>query len=97
MLCATFPTAPLFGLTVTASKRDIAAIKKSLNLKNPLEVVGKEQYFPSAADAKPKNRLLALYHAPQTTEMKEQVLNDLSSASFKVRLIFVAHKPTTTL
>ena len=32
MLCATFPTAPLFGLTVTASKRDIAAIKKYCNL-----------------------------------------------------------------
>ena len=40
MLCATFPTAPVVALTATASRRDIAAIKNSLTLKNPLEVVG---------------------------------------------------------
>lgn len=40
MLCATFPTVPVVALTATASKADVRAIKQSLNLKNPLEVVG---------------------------------------------------------
>ena len=40
MLCATFPTVPVVGLTATASKRDVTEIKASLNLKNPLEIVG---------------------------------------------------------
>ena len=39
MLCATFPTVPVVALTATASKRDVTAIKESLNLKNPLEVI----------------------------------------------------------
>lgn len=39
MLCATFPTVPVAALTATASKRDVTAIKESLNLKNPLEVI----------------------------------------------------------
>ena len=38
MLCATFPTVPVVALTATASKRDLKAIKESLNLKNPVEV-----------------------------------------------------------
>ena len=40
MLCATFPTVPVVALTATASKRDVTEIKASLNLKNPLEIVG---------------------------------------------------------
>ena len=40
MLCATFPTVPVVALTATASKRDVAAIKESLNLQTPLEVIG---------------------------------------------------------
>ena len=40
MLCATFPTVPVVALTATASKRDVTEIKVSLNLKNPLEIVG---------------------------------------------------------
>ena len=39
MLCATFPAVPVVALTATASKEDIMAIKESLNLKNPLEIV----------------------------------------------------------
>ena len=38
MLCATFPTVPVVALAATASKRDLKAIKESLNLKNPVEV-----------------------------------------------------------
>ena len=40
MLCATFPTVPVVALTATANRRDIEAIRQSLNLKNPLEVIG---------------------------------------------------------
>ena len=40
MLCATFLTVPVVALTATASKRDLKAIKESLNLKNPVEVIG---------------------------------------------------------
>ena len=40
MLCATFPTVPVVALTATASKRDVTEMKVSLNLKNPLEIVG---------------------------------------------------------
>lgn len=40
MLCATFPSVPVVALTATASNKDVVAIKESLNLKNPLEVIG---------------------------------------------------------
>ena len=40
MLCATFPTVPVVALTATANRKDIEAIRDSLNLKNPLEVIG---------------------------------------------------------
>ena len=40
MLCATFLTVPVVALTATGSKRDLKAIKESLNLKNPVEVIG---------------------------------------------------------
>ena len=41
MLCATFPASPVFALTATASKTDIVAIKESLNLRNPVEIIAK--------------------------------------------------------
>lgn len=40
MLCATFPTVPVVTLTATANRRHIEVIRQSLNLKNPLEVIG---------------------------------------------------------
>ena len=39
MLCATFPQVPV-ALTATASKADVKEIKDSLNMKNPMEVIG---------------------------------------------------------
>ena len=39
MLCATFPSVPVVALTATASKKDVSAIKESLNLKSPLEII----------------------------------------------------------
>ena len=43
MLCANIPSVPVLALTGTASKSDVAQIKESLNLKNPLEVVAKKK------------------------------------------------------
>ena len=40
MLCATFPSVPVVALTATASKADVISIKGSLNLKNPVEIIG---------------------------------------------------------
>ena len=40
MLCAIFSNVPVVALTATASKTDISSIKESLNLRNPLEVIG---------------------------------------------------------
>lgn len=39
MLCATFPSVPVVALTATASKNEVVAIKQSLNLKTPLQVL----------------------------------------------------------
>ena len=40
MLCAAFPSVPVVALTATASKADVISIKRSLNLKNPVEIIG---------------------------------------------------------
>ena len=40
MLFATFPRVPVVALTATASKADVKAIKVSLNMKKPLEMIG---------------------------------------------------------
>ena len=39
MLCATFPAVPVVALTATASKKDVINIKRSLNMRNPVEVI----------------------------------------------------------
>ena len=41
MMCATFPTSPVVALTASAIKTDIVAIKESLNLGNPVEIMVK--------------------------------------------------------
>ena len=40
MLCALFPSVPVLALSATASKKDREAIKGTLHMRNPLEVVG---------------------------------------------------------
>ena len=50
--------------------------------------LGTEQYFPVNSAAEPENRLFAQYHAPQTLQMKEQILKELSCDQSKVRIIF---------
>ena len=36
---ATFPAVPVVALTATASKKDVINIKRSLNMRNPVEVI----------------------------------------------------------
>ena len=51
-------------------------------------VLGVEQYFPSYSLSVPANRLFAQFHAPQTNEMKEEILKQLSSGRSVVRVLF---------
>ena len=45
-------------------------------------------YYPHDSDPNPANRLFAQFHAPQTTEMKEEILKQLCSQSSIVCVIF---------
>lgn len=51
-------------------------------------VLGPKQYFPENAPAVPENRLFAQFHAPQTVEMKNEILRQLCSNNSTVRVIF---------
>ena len=51
-------------------------------------VLGDEQYFPPGCASIPSNRLFAQFHAPQTTEMKEEILKQMSSEAGVVRVVF---------
>ena len=79
MLCATFPQVPVVALTATASKADVKAIKDSLNMKKPLEVIGDpnranifyEKVFRKGDDIEFFEELLK----PMASELKEVTLN----------------------
>lgn len=49
---------------------------------------GAQQYFPPGSAAIPGNRLFAQFHAPQTAEMKDEILKQLCSGTSTVRVIF---------
>ena len=51
-------------------------------------VLGTEQYFPLGSDKIPENRLFAQFHAPQTSQMKDDILKQLCSGRSIVRVIF---------
>ena len=51
-------------------------------------VLGTDQYFPPGAASIPSNRLFAQFHAPQTTEMKSEILKQLCSEKSIVRVVF---------
>lgn len=79
MLCATFPSVPVVALTATASKNDVAAIKQSLNLKTPLEVIANpnrqniyyEKVFRQGEDVDFFDGLLK----PIANQLKEDTVN----------------------
>ena len=50
--------------------------------------LGIEQYYPPGCNATPAYRLFAQFHAPQTTEMKEEILKQLCSHASIVRVVF---------
>ena len=51
-------------------------------------VLGTEQYFPLGSATIPENRLFAQFQAPQTSQMKDEILKQLSSGRSIVRVIF---------
>ena len=51
-------------------------------------VLGTKQYFPPGSAAIPKNRLFAQFHAPQTAEMKQEILEQLCSGCSVIRVVF---------
>jgi hypothetical protein len=51
-------------------------------------IIGKAQYHPPGSDPIPERRIFAQYHAPQTSAMKEMILNQVKSMSSTIRVIF---------
>ena len=51
-------------------------------------ILGIKQYYPENALAIPENRLFAQFHASQTQQMKDQILQQLCSTASTVRVIF---------
>ena len=51
-------------------------------------VLGVEQYYPPGSNATPANRLFAQFRAPQTTEMKQEILKQLCSQESTIRVVF---------
>ena len=78
VLCANFSQVPVVALTATASREDVQAIKQSLNLKSPLEVIGDpnrpnifyEKVFRKDDDVDFFEKLLT----PMACELKQQRL-----------------------
>ena len=51
-------------------------------------ILGQNQYYPEGAPAIPENRLFAQFHAPQTSQMKVQILKQMCSTNSIVRVVF---------
>ena len=51
-------------------------------------VLSAEQYYPLGSASIPANRLFAQFHAPQTTEMKDEILKQLCSGRSTIRVVF---------
>ena len=51
-------------------------------------VLGVEQYFPVGSLPIPSNRLFGQFHAPQTDQMKEEILKQLCSKCSIIRVVF---------
>jgi superfamily II DNA helicase RecQ len=48
------------------------------------------QYYPQGSSETPENRLFAQFHSPQTKQMKEEVLKQLSSKKSTIRVVFAS-------
>ena len=51
-------------------------------------ILGKAQYYPLGSVPDPERWLFAQYHAPQTLAMKEMIIQQLTSKSSTVRIVF---------
>ena len=51
-------------------------------------VLGNKQYFPADASPVPQNRLFGQFHSPQTADMKEEILQQLTSPDSTIRVVF---------
>ena len=51
-------------------------------------ILGDQQYYPPGCAAVPKNRLFAQFHSPQTDDMKDEILKQLTSSKSTVRIVF---------
>ncbi|XP_028417517.1 uncharacterized protein LOC114541921 [Dendronephthya gigantea] len=51
-------------------------------------ILGPQQYYPPGAKPTPSNRLFAQFHAPQTDQMKEEILKQLCSKRSIIRVVF---------
>ena len=52
------------------------------------KILGMEQYFPPESQPIPENRLFLQFHAPQTSAMKELIIQQLCSTCPTVRVVF---------
>ena len=51
-------------------------------------ILGRKQYYPEGSSKIPENRLFAQFHASQTKQMKEQILQQVCSATSIMRVVF---------
>jgi hypothetical protein len=51
-------------------------------------ILGDEQYFPLGSASIPSNRLFAQFHAPQTSQIKEEIVKQLCSKEAIVHVVF---------
>jgi superfamily II DNA helicase RecQ len=51
-------------------------------------ILGSEQYVPIGSAQIPANRMFAQFHAPQTSEMKDEILKQLCSTKSTIRVVF---------
>lgn len=52
--------------------------------------MGTNQYYPPSCPAVPKYRLFAQYQAPQTTNKKEEILEQLHTETPTIKVVFAA-------
>ncbi|CAB3981322.1 Hypothetical predicted protein [Paramuricea clavata] len=69
-------------------KYDEEKWKQSVGVAAAVCLCNSKQYYPDNANAVPKNRLFGQFHTPQTDEMKEEILYQLTSPNSTIRVVF---------